>query len=469
MNKRNKDLLIGPIILLITTVLLKDFLGIKGAQAVGTLLWMIYWWIKRPVNMAVTGLVPVIANAFLSMVPMVDVISKYASESIILIFGSSLLIMPWSKIGLDRRIALKCLSIIGPSMRSQIIVWLTISALLSSVLPNTIVAALLVPIACAMLAAAGYEDIPSSAPAVPILFCITWGVGIGGMGTPMGGAMNLVAINLIQDYTGSEVLYFDWIIKVLPFLLLSLVVLYFWISRVPNEVKRLEGSKEFFKNSYAELGPIKYDEKLCMITFGLAVAGSLLRPLYADLLPGVVPAYLFLAFGCMNFFMSGKDKEPLLTFETAQQKLMWSMMICFAGGFAAGELINGSGAATAVADIITNMSLDGGITTLIVFVVAIKLISEVTSSTTGAAVIIPIMISFCMNLDLNAVPYIMILVFGFSGIFVLPISWQAIPVGYGLNADKLMKYGIVSTVLNIVLAILVGFVFLNYWPQFSVI
>ncbi len=206
-----------------------------------------------------------------------------------------------------------------------------------------------------------------------------------------------------------------------------------------------------------------------MITFGVAVAGSLLRPLYADLLPGVVPAYLFLAFGCMNFFMSGKDKEPLLTFETAQQKLMWSMMICFAGGFAAGELINGSGAATAVADIITNMSLNGGITTLIVFVVAIKLVSEVTSSTTGAAVIIPIMISFCTNLDLNAVPYIMILVFGFSGIFVLPISWQAIPVGYGLNADKLMKYGMVSTILNIVLAILAGYVFLNYWPQFSII
>ncbi len=467
MNNRKIQLIIGPMLLVVATFALQDVLSLGGAQAVGTLLWMIYWWIKRPVNMAVTGMIPIVANAFLNMVPMTSVISKYSSESIILIFGSSLLIMPWSKIGLDRRIALKCLSIIGTSMKSQIIVWLCISALLSSVLPNTIVAALLVPIACAMLAAAGHGDIPKSSPAVPILFCITWGVGIGGMGTPMGGAMNLVAINLIQEYTGTEVLYMDWIIRVIPFIILSLLVLYLYISRIPNEVKALEGSKEFFRTSYKELGPIKYEEKLCMLTFVFAVVGSLLRPMYADALPGLVPAYLFLSVGCLNFLICGKDAQPLLTFETAQKKLMWSMMICFAGGFAAGALINESGAASSLADIITTMSLDGGLTTLIVFVVAIKVISEVTSSTTGAAVIIPILISFCLNLDINAVPYIMVLVYGFSGIFVLPISWQAIPVGYGLNANKLMKYGSIATLMNIALAIAVGYLFIQYWPLFS--
>lgn len=168
-------ILLGPTILVASILSLSSFLTRPGAEAVGFCFgW--FWWVTRPVHMTVTAFVPVLVNALLNIVPMASLTAQYASDSIILILGSSLLTLPWAATGLDRRVALKILSIIGPSMRSQITVWLLASMLVSSILPNVAVCALYTPIAVSMLAAAGIEDIESSEQAVPILLAIGWGL-----------------------------------------------------------------------------------------------------------------------------------------------------------------------------------------------------------------------------------------------------------------------------------------------------
>ncbi len=65
-------------------------------DAIGTLLWMVFWWVTQPVTLTVTAFLPVGVNAIFGMVEMGDVISQYASGSIILVFGSCLLTIPWA-------------------------------------------------------------------------------------------------------------------------------------------------------------------------------------------------------------------------------------------------------------------------------------------------------------------------------------------------------------------------------------
>ena len=88
--KRLTCILVGPALLLLSVLTLSSTLTTPGAQAVGVSLWMIFWWISRPVDITVTALIPAIANAFLNIVPMSEVISQYSCESIILIVGSGL-------------------------------------------------------------------------------------------------------------------------------------------------------------------------------------------------------------------------------------------------------------------------------------------------------------------------------------------------------------------------------------------
>jgi sodium-dependent dicarboxylate transporter 2/3/5 len=326
---------------------------------------------------------------------------------------------------------------------------------------------MLTPIAVTMLGAAGYDDIRSCEPAVPILLAIGWGVTLGGAGSPLGGAMNITAIAILEEYTGQEFMYIDWVIRLLPYLIIAASVLLAGMLMIPMKVKNLEGTKEFFQRNYREFGPVKRDEKICLTLFIIAITGAFARPLFADILPGLTPAYIFLSFGFISFFITAADKGPLLTWKTAQNGTLWGMMILFAGGLAMGKLINGSGASTCLAEIVSKMSLDNSLIIIIFFVILARILSEVTNGTSSAAVCVPIIFEFTTKLGLNPIPYWFITTMAFNGEYLLPISVRAIPIAYGLDAEKMLKYGVPMTIINMVVVIIFGYVAINMWPTFS--
>src|SRR2546428_218657 len=69
--------------------------------SLGLLLWMAWWWIARPVNLAVTALLPLAIVAVFNFVPMADVLPSYADEVIILLVAANILSATWHKWGLD--------------------------------------------------------------------------------------------------------------------------------------------------------------------------------------------------------------------------------------------------------------------------------------------------------------------------------------------------------------------------------
>ena len=458
-QKRFTHLIIGPILYVLIWLLgaKANIMDVTAAKGLGVAVWMIYWWVTRPVNITVTALLPGVVNALFNIVPMENVISQYASSSIVLIFGSCLLTAPWAKIGLDKRISLKALSLIGPSMKSQIAVWLLAAAILSNMMPNVVVVAIFTPIAVSMLAAAGYKDIKTCEPAVPILCAIAWGSQLGGAGTPLGGAMNITAISFIEEFTGTEFMYVDWIKVMLPYTIIATLAVLVAMILKPMKVTSLEGTKEYFQEEYKALGPMKRDEKVSLVLFVTAMLGSFVRPLYADLLPGLVPAYLFLILGCVNFVIVGMNKEMLLDWDEAQKEVMWGMLLLFAGGLALGQILTGSGANDAIAGVISKMPLSGGLVTIAIFAIFASIISEMTNSTVSAAVSIPIVIGVTSKLGLSPLPYIFTVCMAMNYESLLPVSVRAISVGYGLDPDKLLKNAIPLTVLRLIVAIAVGY------------
>ena len=161
--------LLGPLGFLAAGLLLAPVLGIKGGFAVGTAVWMAIWWIFRPVHIAVTSLLPIAVNAAFSLVPNAHVIARYFTDIVVLLLGADLICLGWSATGLDRRISLRTLCLIGTSLKSQILVWLGASVVLSAFLPNTVVATIFCPIAVGMLKFVGEKYITESKLAVPIL------------------------------------------------------------------------------------------------------------------------------------------------------------------------------------------------------------------------------------------------------------------------------------------------------------
>ena len=325
---------------------------------------------------------------------------------------------------------------------------------------SLVVCAILVPIAASMLKFILKGDVAGHPISSIILAVIAWGAGIGGLGTPLGGAMNLISVDYLEDLLGHEFMYTDWIVRLLPVLALLVIVdiIYFMIIK-PKGVA-LSGTKEYFKQLYRELPKMNRDEAWSLGLFLVATVLSFARELFADYLPALKPAYIFMICGMLTFFIPKKDKKPLLTWKVAEGKIGWSLLFLFAGGLAVGKMISDSGAATSIANVITGFDLDGGFVTILVLVAFTVLLAEIASNTAAAAISLPIVISVVQGLGLNPVPYVFVISAAFNVAYMLPTSIRAIPVGHGLAPSYLFKNGVVMTIVNILLISVAGYLLL---------
>ena len=468
MNKRRVFLLIaGPAILAFCIFLLP--IPFRCAAAIGTVAWMGFWWVTAPVDYAVTAFLPIAVNAFLQITDMSAIIQNYASETIMLLFGASVLTVSWEETGLDRRIAACLLSFIGENLRKQLIFWFLLSAALSSILPNSIVVSTITPIAIAMLRYVGEMDKTDSDVSPRLLLCIAYAAGIGGLASPLGGAMNLLTVEYLQDLTGNEYMYTGWILRFLPIMTVLLISNILFMIHGIDKKTSLGGSKEYFKKEYKNFSPMELDEKLSLFLFIIATVLSFTRVLYKDYLPELKPAYIFIICAMLSFLIIRKGGARLMIWNRVQQRVVWDLIFVFAGGFAAGTLINNSGAADLIGLAVANLGLTGGFTTVFVIILFTVSLSDITSSTATAAVSIPIIISVMKGIGLNPIPYIYIASLGFNISYTLPTSIRSIPVAYGVPPKYMFQKGWKLTILVVILMSIMSYLMLQYWPYFSTV
>ncbi|ONI47470.1 hypothetical protein AN644_05085 [Candidatus Epulonipiscium fishelsonii] len=244
-NMQSFNLLLGPVLFAISFVGLAGIFGKDGAAAIGIAIWMIVWWTTAAASIAVTSMVPVVINAFIPIIPMSSALSQFSSETIVMLFGANLLTLAWGPTGLGNRLALGALRIVGPSVRQQMVVWFVVTGIFSALLPNTAVATMFMPVAIAMLVFLGHENIAKSDLAPPILLAICYGSVLGGGMTPLGGGMNPMAIAIIQDYTGQEFMYTEWIFRMVPYVVLVSIFVIIAMIAMPLKIKKIEGTNEY--------------------------------------------------------------------------------------------------------------------------------------------------------------------------------------------------------------------------------
>lgn len=464
-------LLIGPTLFLICAFALPQsvFSAFEARLAIGTVAWMAYWWVTAPIDYAVTAFLPIAINALFQITDMNSVISNYASETILLLLGASILSVSWEETGLDKRIAAKFLGLVGNSFRKQLSFWFILSAVLSAVLPNAVVCATITPIAVAMLKYIGEGDIKHSRIGSKLLLNIAYGTGVGGLASPLGGAMNLVTVDYLQQITGEEYMYISWFVRFLPIMLVLIVSNIIFMLRDVKKDEVLGGSKQFFIDEYKKMPPMSREEKWSLVMFIIATVLAFTRQFYQTYLPGLKPAYVFIICAIITFLIKRKEGQRLMVWKGVQAKIGWELIYVFAGGLAVGTLINGSGAAEAIGAAVSKAEITGGFVTILVIVTLTLLLSDVTSNTATAAVAMPIVISVVQGIGLNPIPYVYIASIGVNLSYMLPTSIRAIPVGYGLEPKYMLKEGWKMTIMVIILMSVLSYVMLEFWPAFSTI
>jgi sodium-dependent dicarboxylate transporter 2/3/5 len=443
--------------------------AIRGS--IGLLIWMSWWWITSPVHLAVTAFLPLAVLAVFNFMPVGDVLAAYAEPLVILLIGANILAVLWTRWGLDKRIALVALLGIGTSARQHILAWFLIATLLSSVLPNTVVAAAMMPIVVALLRYLKIENIGKSVFGSALLIAVAWGTSVGGSGTPLGGAPNLLAIQFLeQQVTHHEFLFTTWVARVLPLTVIAAVVafLYMRVAFKP-EATQLEGTHEYFRQQLNRLGPMSAPEKWAFSLFAAAVLLAFTRQLYAAWLPGLAPAFVMLGFGLVAFALRYRG-EPLLTWEYAEPRMIWGLIYLFAGGTALGEILSQTGAAKFLADHLLTLAAGGGATTIVVFLLAALALTQVTSNTAAVAIAVPITIGTFKSLGENPTAMVYLVAAAANYGIILPSSSGgcAVAAGYGVDLKLMAGAGLKLTALIFLTLVAGGYLLVTFWPAFGV-
>ena len=460
----------GPAIFGLLAVLPMGGLPYDIRCSIGLLFWMALWWITRPVHLAVTGFLPLATVAIFNFAPVERILPAYAAELVILLLSANVLTTCWSRWGLDRRIALASLIGVGTNTTRQIIAWFAIGMILSAFLPNTIVAATMIPIVVAMLRFIGIEDLWESNLGTALVIAVAWGTSAGGATTPLGGAPNLLTVEYIQEMvTGEEFLFATWVVRFLPLSLAVMLVTFLYVRvAFKPEISEVEGTREFFVGELRSLGPMSVQEKWGFALFAGATILAFTRPLYAGLVPALTPAYAFLTFAIVCFLLRFKG-ENLITWEYAQGKMMWGLFYLFAGGTALGRVLGETGTATYIAEALLPYASGGGFAAVLVFAGLTLLMTQITNNTAAVAITVPITISTFQSLDLNPLPFVYIVTTVGNCGFMLPTSagGPAVAAGYGINLKTMAVKGFWACLLSLFAVVIVGYLLAIFWPAFS--
>ncbi len=460
----------GPTVFLLMLVVPVESMTYEIRCSIGLLLWMAWWWITRPVHLAVTGFLPLVVVALFNFAPLARILPAYAAELVILLLSANVLTTVWTRWGLDRRIALASLIGVGTNTTRQILAWFAISMIMSAFLPNTIVAATMIPIVVAMLRFIGIEDLWESNLGTALVIAVAWGTSAGGATTPLGGAPNLLTVEFIQEtVTGREFLFVTWVTRFLPLSLAVMIVTFLFVRfAFKPEITEVEGTREYFVGELKALGPMSVQEKWGFFLFSVAALLAFTRPLYAAAFPAFSPAYAFLSFALLCFLIRPRG-ENLMTWEYAQGKMMWGLFYLFAGGTALGRILSETGTAAYVANVLLPYASGGGFLAVVVFSVLTLLMTQITSNTAAVAVTVPITISTFQSLGLNPLPFVYIVTtIGNCG-FMLPTSagGPAVAAGYGINLKTMLIKGFWACLLVLTVVVVLGYLLSVYWPAFG--
>jgi sodium-dependent dicarboxylate transporter 2/3/5 len=131
------------------------------------------------------------------------VASSFMSDAVFFIMGSLMLAVAIVHQGLDKRLALGVINITGNKTWRIVLGFVTISALLSSFIGEHTVAAMMLPVALALIRNAGIDTGKATKLSTILLFSIAYGCAIGSIGTPSGGGRNVIKQGA-HSYVGIE-------------------------------------------------------------------------------------------------------------------------------------------------------------------------------------------------------------------------------------------------------------------------
>ncbi|MCX7606509.1 MAG: SLC13 family permease [Bacteroidia bacterium] len=380
----------------------KTGLNAVKATALGVLTLMALWWLTGTVPYYVVATVPALS------VPILDGVGLPTASSLWKAYGQPVLGLFLGSFWLARAVEVHG---VGSYLRDRVLYWSrgevrrifrglsVLAAALSTLLNNTAVTALMLPLVS--------EIMPPGEPRWRLALSIAWATSIGGVATLTGSAPNGITAQLLETH-GNPVHFLDWLKYGLPAAIGGLWIAQLLLSRPKHEDPAPP------PHPISQAASLSAEGKRTLLLLGLILGAWIVLPL---------PAWsIALGGGCIFFIPgTGTHGKALLTVEEGHH-IPWGVLWLFGGGLALAQLLELSGLSQ---DFITYLTQQVGETHALLFlVITLGLIiglTELFSNTALCALILPILLPLMEKLSLPPLTVIWIGI-ATSMAFMLPVA-----------------------------------------------
>ena len=385
-------------------------------------------WLTEAIHITATAiLVPMLA-IFIG-IPEYDTkkaLTSFADPIIFVFFGGFALAAAMHVQKLDRKIAFGLVSLAGGHLGRAIVMIFAVTAFLSMWISNTATAAMMLPLAIGLLSHVDASKDRNTF--IFVLLGIAYSASIGGIGALVGSPPNgIAAKELGLDFMG-------WMKFGLPVMLVSLPVLLgaMYLILRPNLSHKV--------NLVHEDIPWTLPRVLTIVVFAITAISWIFGKQLGEMFGFKSPDTVIALFAAVAVLMLG-----LVSWKQVSDNTDWGVLMLFGGGIALSDIMKNTGASAVLAEQISG-GLAGSSAIIVILVVAafIIFLTEFTSNTASAALLVPLFVPIGTALGLPPEILVMVIGIGASCAFMMPVATppNAIVMGTGhIKQGDMMKVG----------------------------
>jgi sodium-dependent dicarboxylate transporter 2/3/5 len=415
--------------------------------------WMAIWWFSEAVHLSVTALVPFVFLPVLGIADPKLVAYQYMDQIIFLFIGGFLLSFAIERWNLHERIALKILMLAGTKSRSILLGIMMTSFMISMWISNTATVMMLLSAVLAIIHMT--ERVAGKSKhqhdfAKALLIGLAYSATVGGMATLVGTPPNMVFVKAYAEAYPNlpPVTFTSWFVVGFPIALLLEAFCYFLLCRIylPQHATSLI-EKDYFIEAYKRLGKMSQEQKIVALVF---IATALLWFTRADIDLGAVtikgwnhlfPKSEFIqdstvaVFMALMLFLIPSKNEPdhqLLNW-TEAKKLPLDIILLFGSGFALAKGFEVSGLSDWLAGKLQIFQGNSIYLIILMILVLVTVISEFASNVASIQLVLPILIAFQKDLQVDPLLLMLPATLAASLGFMLPVATAPNTIVFGSN------------------------------------
>ncbi len=468
-HKREKiGFFLGPILfLLILFMPLPEGMKPEALKVAAITVLMAVWWMTEAIPLPATSLIPIALFPLLGIMPSKAATAPYANHLIYLFMGGFFIAVTMERWNLHKRIAMHIVNVVGTSPGRLILGFMIATAFLSMWVSNTATAMMMVPIGLAVIKKAnegsGKDTRQAGSPlsdnfGIALMLGIAYSASIGGVATIIGTPPNVVMVGMLDKMYGQSISFFSWMLFGVPLAVLMIAIAWLLMTKMlfPMKGDVLAGGKEYIQAELARLGKTTPEEKKILLIGGFVCAFWVCRGFIH------IPALKYVHDATIGILGAGllfitptnfAKREFLLDWKTAV-KIPWDIILLFGGGLAMANGFSKSGLAVWLATQLTGLQGANMIIFIGIVVLMVIFLTEITSNTATATLLVPILGSAAVALGIHPFGPIIAGCVSASFAFMLPVATPPNAVVFGsgcLTVPQMAKAGIWLNIIGSIL------------------